>query len=369
MNFNNLNVRNAPGSTCSKSGIKIHETPPSYNINDNNYDNSNINSNINSNSREIYRQIHAKSNVKSPVNFHNTSLNNLDLDLEHYSLEDLYNLFNIQGRQLDEDILRTAKQIVYKMHPDKSQLDPKYFRFFSNAYKRIYNIYEFQNKSTNKKIIEEDYYEDSNRTVLNHMFETNKTLKDPKNFNNWFNEKFDKHKTSDSVADDNGYGNWLKSDEGLYSVNENITKSNMNEAFEKQKKQIQSLTVYNGISDSFSSFSGSLLDSDSTNYSGSMGINLGYTDLRQAHMESVIPVTQEDFDRIQKFNSINEYKAKRDSVDTTPLSKQESERILMQQGKQLEEQSAALAYKYAQQVEKSIKQNQSFFSDIKRLTG
>jgi hypothetical protein len=373
MNFNNLNVRNAPGSTCSKSGIKIHETPPSYNRNDNNYDNRNINSNSsnssNSNSREIYRQIHAKSNVKTPVNFHNTSLNNLDLDLEHYSLEDLYNLFNIQGRQLDEDILRTAKQIVYKMHPDKSQLDPKYFRFFSNAYKRIYNIYEFQNKSTNKKIVGEDYYEDSNRDVLNHMFETNKTLKDPKNFNNWFNEKFEKHKTSDSVADDNGYGNWLKSDEGLYSVNENITKSNMNEAFERQKKQIQSLTVYNGISDSFSSFSGSLLDSESTNYSGSMGSNLGYTDLRQAHMESVIPVTQEDFDRMQKFNSISEYKAKRDSVDTTPLSKQESERILMRQGRQLEEQSAALAYKYAQQVEKSKKQNQSFFSDIKQLTG
>ena len=363
MNFNNLNVRNAPGSTCSKSGIKIHETPSSFN-NNNNRNNGDI-----SNSREIYRQIHAKSNVKAPVNFHNTSLNNLDLDLEHYSLEDLYNLFNIPGGQLDEDILKTAKQIVYKMHPDKSQLDPKYFRFFSSAYKRIYNIYEFQNKSTNKKIVGDDYYDDSNRDVLNHMFESNKTLKDPKNFNNWFNEKFDKHKSSDSIADDNGYGSWLKSDEGLYSVNENITKSNMNEAFERQKKQIQSLTVYNGISDSSSYFSGSLLDSESTNYTGSMGSNLGYTDLRQAHMESVIPVTQEDFDRIQKFNSISEYKAKRDSVDTTPLSKKESERILIQQSRQLDEQSAALAYKYAQQVEKSKKQNQSFFSDIKQLTG
>lgn len=318
--------------------------------------------------------MNAKSNVKTPVNFHNTSLNNLDLDIENYSLEDLYNLFNIPSSQLDETILKNAKQIVYKMHPDKSQLDPKYFRFFSNAYKRIYNIYEFQNKSSQKKIISEEYYEDSNRDVLNHMFETNKTLKEPKNFNNWFNEKFEKHKGAgapgETDASDVGYGNWLKSDEGLYASNENITKANMNDAFERQKKQLQSLTVYQGISDSFSAFSGSLLDNEaSTNFTGSAGNNLGYTDLRQAHIETVIPVTQDDFDKMQKYNSISEYKAKRDNVDTTPLSKQESERILMQQSRQLDNQSAALAYKYAQQSERAKQQNQSFFSDIKQLKG
>ena len=374
MNFNNLNnIRNETktyGSSCSKIGIKIHETPSNSNNNNNN-NNSNNSNNNSSNSREIYRQMNVKSTVKTPVNFHNTSLNNLDLDLEHYSLEDLYNLFNIPGSQLDEEILKNAKQIVYKMHPDKSRLDPKYFRFFSNAYKRIYNIYEFQNKSSKKKFVSEEYYEDSNRDVLNHMFETNKTLKDPDNFNSWFNEKFEKHKApGETDANEVGYGNWLKSDEGLYASNENVTKANMNDAFERQKKQLQSLTVYQGISDSFSAFSGSLLDNESsTNFTGSAGNNLGYTDLRQAHIETVIPVTQDDFDRMQKYNSISEYKAKRDNVDTTPLSKQESERILMQQSRQLDNQSAALAYKYAQQSERAKQQNQSFFSDIKQLRG
>ena len=42
--------------------------------------------------------------------------------------------------------LKNAKQIVLKIHPDKSQLEPKYFIFFSGAYKRLYSIYEFQNK-------------------------------------------------------------------------------------------------------------------------------------------------------------------------------------------------------------------------------
>jgi hypothetical protein len=201
------------------------------------------------------------------------------------------------------------------------------------------------------------------------MFDTNKGLKDPKNFNSWFNEKFEKH-SKDVLEDDvgnKGYGDWLKSDEGLYSVNDNITKANMNDAFEKQKKQIQALTTYQGINDSFSSFSGSLLGDQSDNFTGSNGA-LGYTDLRQAHVESVIPVTQEDYDRMPKYKSLSEYKARRDTADTSPLSKQEAERMLMQQGQNLEQQSAALAYKYAQQSEKARQNSSAFFSDLRQIT-
>lgn len=352
MNYKNLKNQEAncfKGGACPKAGIKIHETPSQ---NQNSY-------------------ILRPSTVRTPVNFYQTSLNNLDLELDHYSLEDLYNLFNIPG-QLSENALKNAKQIVYKMHPDKSQLDPKYFRFFSAAYKRIFNIFEFQNKSQNKRPTtnDEDYYDESNKNVLNNMFETNKDLKDPKNFNSWFNEKFEKH-SKDILEDDGGkkgYGDWLKSDEGLYSVNDNITKANMNDAFERQKKQIQSLTVYQGINDSFSSFSGSLLGDQSDNFTGSNGA-LGYTDLRQAHIESVIPVTQEDYDRMPKYKTLSEYKARRDNVDTSPLSEQESERILLQQGRELEQQSAALAYRYAQQSERARQNNQSFFTDIRQIKG
>jgi curved DNA-binding protein CbpA len=356
MNYKNLQNNCFKGNnSCPKSGIKIHESSTN---------NTSINSTINSNSnQDLFRP----STVRTPVNFFQTSINNLDLDLDHYSLEDLYNLFNIPEHELSEQTLKNAKQIVYKMHPDKSQLDPKYFRFFSAAYKRIFNIYEFQNKSLNKRILKDDYYDESNKDVLNQMFDTNKGLKDPKNFNSWFNDKFEKHSSQEDDQSNKGYGDWLKSDQDLYSVNENITKANMNEAFERQKKQIQSLTVYHGINDSFSSFSGSLLGEQIDNFTGSNG-NLGYTDLRQAHIESVIPVTQEDYDRMPKYKSLSEYKASRDNSSVSPLSKQEAEQILLKQGKDLEQQSAALAYKYAQQTERSRQNSQSFFTDIRQIT-
>ena len=355
MNYKNLQNNCFKGNnSCPKAGIKIHETPSN---------NTNNRPNTISN-EDLFRP----STVRTPVNFFQTSINNLDLDLDHYSLEDLYNLFNIPEHELSEQTLKNAKQIVYKMHPDKSQLDPKYFRFFSAAYKRIFNIFEFQNKSLNKRILnDDDYYDESNKDVLNQMFDTNKGLKDPKNFNSWFNEKFEKHSSQEDNDANKGYGDWLKSDEGLYSQNENITKANMNEAFERQKKHLQSLTVYQGVNELNSSFSGSLLGDQSDNFTGSNG-NLGYTDLRQAHIESVIPVTQDDYDRMPKYRSLSEYKASRDNSSVSPLSKQEAEQILIRQGKDLDQQSAALAYKYAQQSERARQNSQSFFTDIRQIT-
>ena len=346
MNYKDLQNNCFKGNgSCPKAGIKIHEQDQT-------------------NNNDLFRP----STVRTPVNFYQTSLSNLDLELDHYSLEDLYKLFNIPEHQLSEQSLKNAKQIVYKMHPDKSQLDAKYFRFFSAAYKRVFSIFEFQNKSVNKRSSNKDeFYDESNKDVLNNLFEQNKGLKDPKNFNSWFNDKFLKHQGEDDIGN-KVYGDWLKSDEGLYSVNDNITKANMNDAFEKQKKQIQSLTTYQGINDNFSAFSGSLLGEQSDNFTGSNGA-LSYMDLRQAHVESVIPVTQDDYDCMPKYKSLSEYKASRDTSDVSPLSKQESERMLLKQGQNLEKQSAALAYKYAQQSERSKQNSSAFFSDLRQIKG
>ena len=208
-------------TSCPKAGIKIHQSDNEYREN------------------PFLTQQNNQSKLTKPVSFQNTTLNSLDLDLDHYSLEDLYHLFNINGGYLSEESLKLAKQIVLKMHPDKSQLDAKYFLFFSKAYKRLFSIYEFQNKSTKKQYKDEEFFDESNKNILNNMFEKNKEFKDPKNFNSWFNQVFEKHRLENPI--EHGYGDWLKSDEGFISVNENVTKGNMNEVFEKKKKKIQAL--------------------------------------------------------------------------------------------------------------------------------
>jgi hypothetical protein len=318
-------------TSCPKSGIKIYETQN-------------------------------RSKLSKPVSFQNTTLNTLDLDLENYSLDDLYNLFNITENELTEDSLRNAKQIVLKMHPDKSRLDSKYFIFFSNAYKRLYGIYEFQNKSTNKRQNNEDYFDESNKRLLDNMFDKNKAFKDPKNFNDMFNKAFEKHRLED--PNEHGYGDWLKSNDGFISIGENITKGNMNDAFEQKKKQMQAVSIYKGITDNItSSLGGSLLDGI-----GDLSTE-SYTDLRQAYTETLIPVTQDDYNKMEKFNSVSEYKAHREKVNITPISKEEGERKLHQTQKNNEKQSAALAFKYAKEAEKMKEKQNGFWSDLKQITG
>ncbi len=331
-------------NSCPKAGVKIYETHNNY-------------------KQEPFSR---PSQLTKPVSFQNTTLNSLDLDLDHYSLEDLFHLFNIGLNDLNEESLKSAKQIVLKMHPDKSRLDAKYFLFFSGAYKRLFSIYEFKNKSTNKRETtryqDDDYYDESNKRVLDNLFEKNKDFKDPKNFNSWFNQTFEKHRVDD--PNEQGYGDWLKSNNDFIAVNENVTKGNMNKIMEEKKKQIQALSVYTGVTDLYSSTFGASSLNGESNFTTDE-----YTDLRQAYTETLIPVTQEDYDRMQKFNNISEYKRHRDQVDTTPLTAAEAQRKLLRQQNELEYQSSALAFKYAQEAEKTRQKQQSFWGDIKQLTG
>lgn len=322
--------------SCPKAGIKIHEQ----------------------NESPLFTK---QSRLSNPVSYHKTTMNNLDLDIENYSLQDLYRLFNIND-ELNEETMKLAKQIVLKMHPDKSRLDAKYFIFFSKAYKILFNVYEFQNKSSNKKFDSQDYFDESNKTILDNVFKENKEFKNPNNFNRWFNEKFEQHRIDN--PHENGYGEWLKSNDDFLNVDSNVTKNNMNEVIEEKKRQIQAMTVYTGITDNYAStFGGTLLSEDNIESTNN------YTDLRQAYTQTLIPVTMDDYEKVQKFNNVSEYKKHRDNVNITPLSQEESNKRLIDKNQEENKKSAALAYRYIKESEQVKKNQQNFWSDLKQLTG
>ena len=346
-------------TTCGKTGIKIKNNGNDYK--------SDPFAGVDPFKNQI------RESDKFQVEYNKSGYESIDLNVENYSREELYKLFGFKTSViLTEESMKEAKKIVLKTHPDKSRLDNQYFIFFGKAYNKLKQIYEFQNK-TNKKITDtNEYYDSQNTQVLDKMFDMKKDLKKPEKFNDWFNKQFEKHKLEDT--NENGYGNWLKSDEDIIFTPQNINKDSMGREMEKRKKEIQALTPYKGFSDSFNSSSvcgSSLMEYNSnftsgTLFSGDGG--MGYTDLRQAYAESVIPVTEDDFNKSQKFKSVNEYKRHRDTVDTKPLSKEEALRQLYLEDKQKNEESAALAYYHAQQLEKAKNNNQEFWSGLKQLT-
>lgn len=304
------------------------------------------------------------------VTYDNSYYNQLDLNIDNYSFEDICTLFGIQNKNLTEEVMRESKKIVLKTHPDKSRLDPKYFLFFTKSYKILFGIYEFQNKTVKKSEDKTEYCDSSMKDILSKMFEKEKQLKEPGQFNTWFNTQFDKYKLEDSTQ--NGYGDWLKSDEGIIDVGQ-ISQSNLASEMEKHKKQVQTLTTYKGVNNQYAStFGGStLMDSNKNFTSGSLfsSDGMGFTDLRQAYVESVIPVTQEDYQKMPKFNNLEEYKMYRNTVDVNCNNKtEESMRQLYTQNKELESESAALAFYYAKQSEKAKQNSNQFWSGLKQLT-
>ena len=366
-----VNLGQCTPTSCPKAGIKIHES-------NNDYKQDpflSVAKGVAKGKVESVAKGEARGvAINTQVNMLNNQMEMLDLNLANYELKDIYKLFSINpNKVLSDEVMKEAKKVVLKIHPDKSHLDPKFFIFYSSAYKKLFEVYEFQNKSTNKSQKDTTYQtvisemNEGNKTILNNLFENNNGLKEAKNFNSWFNERFDKYKVDDDLQ--NGYGDWLKSNEDLNDTStEQVTQTNMNQVFEKKKKELQELAVYRGVQNINTKlgtfFGGSSLDGQVDNYSTDT-----YTDLKQAYTETVIPVTEDDFRKMKTYKSLDEYSRNRDSAlrETRVLSKAEAERMLHNQNNMDNLHSQEVAYRWAQQMEKARASNEMFWHDLKQI--
>ncbi len=300
----------------------------------------------------------------------------MDLNIDNYNLDDIFNLFGIP-KDFNEEDIKKAKKIVLKTHPDKSGLHPDYFRFYSKAYKKLYFIWKFKSSSSNDnnpktydEIMTNDekvgHFSEHKKGTLKEFLSTNH-LKEEKNFNKWFNEQFEKNKMSND-EETNGYGDWLKSNEDI-DEDKKISYTQMGEEIEKKKQHVRSLVVHKGIDELYSNFSGaSNLTGDSPEcYSSDLFSSLQFEDLKKAHVESVIPVTMEDYNNVKKFKNLNEYNNYRNSQNNVPLSEIQAAEYLNNKNKQEEIQTTNRAYKLAKQLEETNKNQSNFWGSITKI--
>lgn len=304
----------------------------------------------------------------------------LDLDIDNYKLEDILDLFKIGNTDFTEADLKKAKQMVLKTHPDKSKLSPDYFRFFSRAYKILYSIWEFRRQSEKTPSNENTEYsgiaipEEEKKELLDEFFDKNQKLKNTKYFNKWFNKEFEKNKIV-SESQEKGYGDWLKSQENPYQEFAKTSEANMAVNFAKLKKEVRAVTVYQGIQEmtnygnSFGQGFADLSTGAPQQYSSGLFSSLQYQDLHQAHTETVIPVTEEDYENVPKFDSVNQYMNYRDgqAQQFTPLSEQQALDYLKNRDKSADQDAVRRAYDLAKQTEEAQKKQQGFWSNIQLL--
>ena len=84
------------------------------------------------------------------------SLEDIDLNIDNYSLDDLLELFKLELDFGEED-LKLAKRTVLMTHPDKSNLKKEVFLFFCKAYKLVYSVYNFKHRSEQSTCVDRVY--------------------------------------------------------------------------------------------------------------------------------------------------------------------------------------------------------------------
>lgn len=282
-------------------------------------------------------------------------MNELDLNIDNYDLNDLLNLFKMPY-DFDKDDMKQAKKIVLKTHPDKSGLDKEYFLFFTSAYKILLSIYEFRYKSNNKSTTYHIEKNEENEELL-------KNIKNKKDFNKWFNELFEKTQIK---KENDGYGNWLESDENIDNIK--VSKNEMNEAFENKKESLKNIIIHNGISELGSSNNHyEVTGNNPDEYSSDIFSKFGYEDLRKAHTESVVPVNNSDYNNIKKFRNLQEMNDYRNSQSLNPQSVEQSRTFLKDKEQKQHINDVERAYKLAKQDEKNKEMNQKWWSQLKQL--
>jgi len=251
----------------------------------------------------------------------------MDLDIEHYSLQELLKLFKLNENFTSAEF-KDARRIVHALHPDKCDKDIKYYLFFKQAYSLLESVNSFKHK------IEENV--DAHLTfneIIDGMADHDKkqivdSLSVNPNFNKEFNSLFEKYYLKE---DDTGHGDWLQSNE------------DMNVTYEDRKRQSRAIVV-------------STIDEAPKDK---------FTDLKSAYtVNSVLGVSEDDY--VQRYKNIQELKRERDT-QITPLNTEQASQQLAQQEERESRWATQQAFKYVKQTEKNKTQQQSFWSHMLTL--
>jgi hypothetical protein len=282
----------------------------------------------------------------------------LDLDLNNYSLEDLLELFKID-HDFDEEDLKRCYKVTLMTHPDKSHLDKKYFLFFSKAFKILKNVYTFKNASCVKR--ESTKYYSTTRDSEDNRALVEKMMK-KKNFNKWFNEQFDK------IVDkkDNGYGEWLASDENL-NTDLDASRDTMTQRFNSLKTQQRELVLYKKYDELGKSLGGNgIIEDEDIEYTSDVFSKLKFNDVKEVHSleGGVIPVTEQDYHSRKKYASVNQMEQDRTNMN---IDYEEGFREKMSREQEQNGVEAQRAYKYAKQLESMQEKQDKWWQNFKRL--
>ena len=204
-------------------------------------------------------------------------------------------------------------------------------------------------------------------------------------FNKWFNEKFEQYKIKDDEQE-SGYDAWFRGEDkdAHDETSEAGTWQDKVAILNKQKQELRNKYALVEKIDWEHAGAGAgggagggggagvcgydLTRERPQEYSSGIFGNLRYEDLKKAHTESVIPVTEDDYHNVKKFRNVNELQTFRDvNRRDFRVNETEQQTAYNRTKTMQEEEDTRRAFILAKQDEISRDIHKKLYSDIFRL--
>ena len=271
-----------------------------------------------------------------------------NLRLESYTFDEILDLFHL-GYDATVDDLKGAKKIVLRMHPDKSRLPPEYFLFYKKAFESVLAYFREQNRM-NQQVPTSEENKPKYQPIEHHdehmSARMKTTLSDIKNdrFQTQFNELYEKNMAKKI---DDSKNTWFVNNDPLFEFDSPVSAKDITSKINEVKQKTAAMVQYKGVQDLLSTTSAGRyfdeIDEDPNEYVTCDPFSkLKFEDLRKVHRDqTVMSVSERDFDRMQTYNSIDQYNRARGAQDLTPVQDAEAQRMFAQKEEMLKKQMAA----------------------------
>lgn len=284
----------------------------------------------------------------------------MDLNIEHYTFEDLLHLFDLEPNFSFHD-LKQAYKIVYKAHPDKSGLNKEYFIFLRSAVEMLRNVKEMVEKEEICVQPTEYFPQNSNdgdkQTIVDQI---HANYSNPDDFQQWFNKQFEQvmGDTKERISKEDGYDEWLHTELSYMdklNQHKGLSKEDQwNYAKQYAKQNIDKLVVYTEPVS---------LQEDQVHPANS---SLHYEDVKRAHTETVVPVFDTDVHHHPQ-HSMSYAQYEKTRVPVSPMSEEKALRLLREKREKEQTQSAYSTFDLLQQQRQLKQKTDQFWSNIQRI--
>jgi hypothetical protein len=278
----------------------------------------------------------------------------VNLNIQTYTFDELLDLFHL-SQNFTKEHLKQAKKQVLLTHPDKSNLPPEYFIFFKKAFEIVVHHFEEQNKQN--VIVPDTQIDYTPLNIPNYDPQIQKIIKTNSStqLNKKFNEIFEK---TMATRPDQSQNEWFKTEntEMDYAI--------------FQKIKTNGLVHYKGVDMYQPQMGMNLYDADTSSSYASSDIfgKLKYDDIRKVHKDqTVFAVSENDFEKVKTYNSVEEYKQTRNS-NIEIMTKTEAEQLLEKQKKEKEQEIIKKQFDANLKTMEYEEKNKSILSYFLRLT-